>query len=166
GILVLGASEGSYKKRHLVPFGEYLPFDHALRGLINFFNIPMSTLTPGPQNQPLINIHHLLFGASICYEVAYPSLIWHQAAQANILINISDDSWFDHSIAASQQLQMSQMRALETGRPMIAVNNNGETALISPKGEITKFLPADKIGVLRGTVTGYTGATPLLKLIS
>lgn len=163
GILVLGNSEGIYAKRHLVPFGEYLPLSHWLRGLINFFNIPMSDLTTGDLTPSLLNIDGLFLSPSICYEVAYPSLVWYQADKANILINISDDSWFAHSIAAAQQLQISQVRALETGRSMIVVNNNGITAVISPQGKILAALPANKPGVLRATVTGYTKNTPLIQ---
>lgn len=165
GMLVLGVSQGHYQKRHLVPFGEYVPFQHWLRGLINFFDIPMSDLQPGPSKQSLININGLKFSPSICYEIAYPTLIWRHADKANVLINISDDSWFGHSIAAAQQLQIAQMRALETGRPMVVVNNDGITAVIDTDGKIVDQLPQDKTAILQSTVTGYTGLTPIVRLM-
>jgi apolipoprotein N-acyltransferase len=165
GMIALGMSQGTYQKRHLVPFGEYVPFQHWLRGLINFFDIPMSDLLPGPRKQALINVNGLFFSPSICYEIAYPTLIWRHADKANVLINISDDSWFGHSIAAAQQLQIAQMRALETGRPMIVVNNDGITGMISIEGQVIEQLPQNKTDVLQSTVTGYTGMTPIVRFM-
>ncbi|MFN7098255.1 MAG: nitrilase-related carbon-nitrogen hydrolase, partial [Gammaproteobacteria bacterium] len=68
-------------------------------------------------------------------------------------------------IAAAQQLQIAQMRALETGRPMIVVNNDGVTGIISAEGKVTTQLPTNKTAVLQTTITGYTGNTPLVTLI-
>jgi apolipoprotein N-acyltransferase len=165
-ILVIGSNQGSYTKRHLVPFGEYLPLRPLLSKITDWLQVPMSDLAVGPRQQALITVNQLKLSASICYEIAYPALIWQDAAQANILVNISDDSWFGHSLAAAQQLQMSQMRALETGRPMLLANNDGVTASISAQGQIVSKLPIDQRQILHTTVQGYTGATPLVWLMS
>lgn len=164
-ILVIGSNQGSYTKRHLVPFGEYLPLRPLFGKIIQWLNVPMSDLAIGPKQQPLITVNNVKLSASICYEIAYPALIWHAASQANILVNISDDSWFGHSLAAAQQLQMSQMRALETGRPMLLANNDGVTASINAQGQIISRLPIDQRQILHTNVHGYTGKTPLLWML-
>lgn len=163
GMIMLGKNQGQYAKRHLVPFGEYLPLEK-LRGLIDFFNIPMSNLSAGAKNPALFKVKNLTLAPSICYEIAYPNLIWPQASRSNILINISDDSWFGHSIASAQQLQISEMRAIETGRPIILVNNVGITGIISAEGKLILSLPPYEEGILRTTIQGYTGNTPIIHL--
>ena len=84
--------------------------------------------------------------------------------QANLLMTASDDTWFGKSWAAAQQLQMSQMRSLESGRAQAVVANDGFTALVNAEGDITKSLPRYQIGVLLGKLQPREGATPLVTL--
>lgn len=162
--ITLGDAYGIYFKRHLVPFGEYVPFENFLRGIIGFFDLPMSNFSAGPENQSLLQVGKLSIAPYLCYEIAYLNLVLHDAPQANVLLNMSDDSWFGESWAAAQQLQIAQMRSLETAREQMVVANSGFTALINTQGEITAIAPRDKIYVLHGMVQGYQGNTPLVTI--
>lgn len=164
GAITLGDAYGIYMKRHLVPFGEYVPFENMLRGLINFFNLPMSNFSAGPSEQTLLHTDNINIATYLCYEIAYLPLVLHDAAQAQILLNISDDSWFGESWAAAQQLQIAQMRSLESARQQMVVANSGYTALINTHGQITAIAPRDKIFVLHGMVQGFVGQTPLVAI--
>ena len=161
-ITMLGNSHGTYLKRHLVPFGEYVPWQNLLGGLINFFNLPMASLTSGPSEQPLLQIGKIPVAAFLCYEIAYLNLILPSLPQAQLLITLSNDSLFGHSWAAAQHLQIAQMRSLAAGRAQIVVSNSGLTAIINAQGNIVKQGPRDKIFVLHGSVQPMQGATPLV----
>ena len=164
-VLAFGMDKGRYDKRHLVPFGEYVPLQSLLRGLINFFNLPMSDLNSGQAGQPLIKVGDDQLAPFICYEIAYPSLIPANMAKADAIVYISDDSWFGDSIASAQQTQFAQMRALETGRYVIAATNNGITAIINDKGHLIKQLPRFNRAVLNGQVPARQGFTPYLHMV-
>jgi apolipoprotein N-acyltransferase len=163
GITVVGQGEGTYLKQKLVPFGEYVPLQDVLRGLIEFFDLPMSDFARGPTEQPPLFARSYRIAPFICYEVVYPEFAADLSAQSELLLTVSNDTWFGHSIGPLQHLQMAQMRALEAGRWMIRATNNGVTALINPNGEVTVELPQFRKGVLRGAVTPMQGETPYLK---
>lgn len=164
GAITLGDAYGVYLKRHLVPFGEYVPLENLLRGLIGFFDLPMSNFTAGPDNQSLLQVNGISIAPYLCYEIAYLNLVLHDAPQAELLLNMSDDSWFGDSWAAAQQLQIAQMRSLETAREQMVVANSGYTAIINNKGEITAIAPKDNIEVLHGVVQARQGNTPLVNI--
>ncbi|MEX2488040.1 MAG: apolipoprotein N-acyltransferase, partial [Pseudomonadales bacterium] len=158
--IALGAGEGSYSKRRLVPFGEYVPMESVLRGTIQFFDLPMSRNRPGPDDQlPLFAGRHRL-SLSICYEVVYPELVRTTVDDPDLLVTISNDTWFGRSIGPEQHLQMAQMRALENGRYMVRGTNNGITAVVDHKGLITARLPRFEQGVLRSEAKILEGKTP------
>ena len=158
--VVAGNGEGVYVKRRLVPFGEYVPLEGLLRGLIGFFDLPMSHTEPGADRQPLLRVGDARIAMAICYEIVYPGLVREQAQGANLLATISNDTWFGASIGPLQHLQMAQMRALELGRFMLRSTNNGVTALIDAQGRVVARLPQFEPGVLRGKVQLMTGETP------
>ena len=162
-MLVYGNGSGAYYKRHLVPFGEFVPFGSILRGTINFFNIPMSDFIPGDKSQPLISINNILIAPLICYEIAYSHLVFSTMPQAQMILLINDDSWFGHSNAAQQHIQIAQTRALETGRYILFESNTGVTAIINPWGKIIKQAPLDQPYVLRGHAVAINGSTPLMR---
>lgn len=163
GITVTGTGQGTYLKQQLVPFGEYVPLQDLLRGLIGFFDLPMSDFARGPADQPLLEAHNYKIAPYICYEVVYPELAARSAAHSDLLLTISNDAWFGHSIGPIQHLQMARMRALESGRWMIRVTNNGITALIDPFGQITQQIPAFQEAILYGEVVPMQGLTPYLR---
>ena len=146
----------------MVPFGEYVPFESWLRGLIQFFDLPMSDFKSGTQTDPLI-LGDWRLGVAICYETAYPELIRERVKNADLLLVVSNDAWFGHGLAPAQHLQIAQMRARETGRMVIRATNNGFSAIIHPNGQLISTLPLDEKGVLSGIVTAYSGSTPYTK---
>ena len=158
-VLALGNGSGQYIKRRLVPFGEYVPLESLLRGLIQFFDLPMSRNTSGPWHQSPLLAGNLLLSISICYEVVYPELVRQSTYGADLLVTVSNDTWFGSSIGPWQHLQMARMRALENGRAMVRATNNGITALIDHRGRLQAKLPQFEPGVLRGDVEIRTGST-------
>jgi apolipoprotein N-acyltransferase len=162
-ISVVGQGSGDYLKQKLVPFGEYVPLQEVLRGLIAFFDLPMSDFARGSSEQPLLQAQGYRIAAFICYEVVYPEFAASLAARSDLLLTISNDTWFGRSIGPLQHLQMAQMRALEAGRWMIRATNNGVTALIDPHGQVTTQLPQFEQGVLYGEVVPMQGLTPYLR---
>ncbi len=99
----------------------------------------------------------------ICYEVAYPDFVAFNARSSGILLTISNDGWFGDSIGPLQHLQIARMRALETGRYMLRGTNNGVTAIIDEKGQITERIPQFERAVLTGEVYTATGSTPYMQ---
>ncbi|WP_416361425.1 apolipoprotein N-acyltransferase [Marinobacter sp.] len=162
-IMAMGNGEGIYHKQKLVPFGEYVPLEGLLRGLIGFFDLPMSSFTPGPKNQSPLQANGTNVMPYICYEVAYPDFVAFNARNTGLLLTISNDGWFGDSIGPLQHLQLARMRALETGRYMLRGTNNGVTTIINEKGQMTERIPQFKRTVLTGEVFTATGSTPYMQ---
>ncbi|WP_116963566.1 apolipoprotein N-acyltransferase [Fastidiosibacter lacustris] len=160
---VYGLGSGYYHKRHLVPFGEYYPFSYFLEPFMAYFNIPMSSFTKGAKVQPLLNMNGVSIALFICYEIAYPSEVRAQLQNADLITVISDDAWFGDSLAPWQHEEISQMRAIETGRFVIQATNNGVTSIINPKGQTIVSLPRNKQAVLKGNIEAIQGNTPWMK---
>lgn len=158
--LAIGTAQGVYHKRHLVPFGEYVPLESWLRGAIAFFDLPMSAFSSGPPQQPPITVGMISVATALCYEVAYPDLVAADAGNAQLLLTLSNDTWFGDSLGPHQHLQMAQMRALENGKPLLRATNDGITAFIDVHGAVRQRLPQFEAGVLKIEVTPYSGATP------
>jgi apolipoprotein N-acyltransferase len=152
-----------YHKRHLVPFGEYLPGRQLIEYLLPDLYIPMSDFNAGKKQQNNIKIGDTILGVSICYEAIFPEEIRRALPDAGILINVSNDGWFGDSIAAQQHLQMARMRALENGRPLLRATNTGLTVVIDPKGQVIEQIPQFKTAALRAEVRAYEGSTPYQK---
>ena len=163
-LLGYGTAGGEYRKQHLVPFGEYLPFERYLRGLINFFNIPMSTLTPAPVAQsPMawrFQGETYQLAPVICYEAAYPGLVRELGAVSQLLVMVSNDAWFGDSVAPHQHLQITRMRAIENSRAIVRATQNGISALIDANGRILERSPQFEIAVVQGEVALREGKTP------
>lgn len=159
-VIALGDGEGVYHKQHLVPFGEYVPLEDILRGLIAFFDLPMSAFKAGPDDQPPLRAGAYRVAPYLCYEVVYPELVARSARSSDLLLTISNDSWFGKSIGPLQHLQMAQMRALENGRYMIRGTNNGVSAIIDQRGQIVAQTDQFVEAVLEGEVEVMLGNTP------
>lgn len=163
-ITALGKGKGLYYKQRLVPFGEYVPFENYIRGSLKFFDLPMSSFSRGPRSQPLLTAGDLYVGTYICYEIAYPSLVTKTAITANLLITVSNDTWFGSSIGPNQHLQIAQMRALENAKPLIRTTNDGLSALVDHRGQLVEIAPQFVRTTLTGTLTPRRGATPFSQL--
>tara|TARA_R110000824_G_scaffold7892_4_gene35866 strand:- start:98954 stop:100474 length:1521 start_codon:yes stop_codon:yes gene_type:complete len=159
-ITALGNGEGVYHKQKLVPFGEYVPLSGLMDPLLQIFNLPMSSLSAGPANQPLLQASGYQLAAYICYEVVYPDFVRKQAYQADFLVTISNDTWFGASFGPLQHLQMAAMRALENGRYMVRATSNGVTAFINEKGQIISQTEQFEIATLSSIVPAFSGRTP------
>ena len=160
GIAVIGSTNDTYYKQHLVPFGEYLPFDKWLRPVLDLMKIPMSDFTPGTNKKPVLHAADQIIGVSICYEDVFGEEVIAALPEASILVNISNDAWFGDSIAPHQHLQMARMRALETGRYMLRSTNTGVSAIINEKGVITASSPQFVPHVTSDNVKTFEGLTP------
>jgi apolipoprotein N-acyltransferase len=169
-----------YHKQRLVPFGEYIPLESAIRGLIPFFDLPMSSFRAGDPEQDLlkVTVHSgeqndlALIAPYICYEIAYPDLVLQTARHADLLVTISNDAWFGDSLGPKQHMALAQMRALETGRWVLRSTNTGISALVNHHGDIVQRIPVGErtgfsaVAERRTGETLYmkTGLTPLLIL--
>ncbi|HEY7774161.1 MAG TPA: apolipoprotein N-acyltransferase [Marinagarivorans sp.] len=161
-IVARGVGGGEYFKQRLVPFGEYVPFEEQLRGLIAFFNLPTSIIHKGPFNTAGLNANGVMVAAAICYEIVYPDLIAELAADKDVILTISNDAWFGDSIGPLQHFEMARMRAIETGRYVIRATNNGISGFIDPKGRVVTRGGRFTREAISGEVFRMAGATPFL----
>ncbi len=156
----LGSSRGLYHKQHLVPFTEYLPLKDLLGSVVRFIQVPMSDFSAGDSDQPLLAVAGHKVGISICFEDAFGEEVIHTLPEAGLLVNVSNDAWFDDSSAPPQHLQMARMRAAETARYMLRATNTGITAIVNERGEVVSRAPQFQVVALTGEVQPRSGATP------
>lgn len=152
-----------YRKSHLVPFGEFIPLKPAFGWIINVLKIPLSDFSRGTETQQPLNVAGQQVAINVCYEDVFGEEIIRQLPQATLLANFSNDAWFGESIAIKQHLQISQMRALETGRYMLRATNTGVTAVINQRGQVLAQAPEFTTMALHHAVQGYSGATPYVR---
>jgi apolipoprotein N-acyltransferase len=160
GVLVISQLGGWYYKRHLVPFGEYFPVPSFVRAWMRLMSLPYDDMTAGSEQQPTLTAAGQKLGLTICYEDSYGSAQLRVLREATLLINVTNDAWFGDSTARHQHLQISRMRALESGRYLIRAANDGITAVLGSHGEEIAVLPQFQQGVLRADVRPMTGLTP------
>jgi apolipoprotein N-acyltransferase len=138
-----------YDKIHLVPFGEYLPFQNFLErlGLMQLTKLPGGFLA-GDRRRAMAVPHAPRMLPFICYEIIFP----HEAAPGSDrpgwLINLTNDGWFGVSSGPYQHLQQARLRTIEQGLPLVRAANTGVSAVIDPVGRVVKSLPLGTEGVL------------------
>jgi apolipoprotein N-acyltransferase len=153
-----------YRKFHLVPFGEFIPLKQVFGWIYrDWLNIPLTDLSRGDSHPQPMYIAGQRVAVDICYEDVFGEEIIHQLPLATLLVNASNDAWYGKSLASYQHLQMSQMRAMESGRMMLRATNTGATAIINRDGKIVSTLPHFTTGILHGKAQGYLGATPYVR---
>tara|TARA_A200000113_G_scaffold169353_1_gene154222 strand:- start:531 stop:1982 length:1452 start_codon:yes stop_codon:yes gene_type:complete len=146
-------SDQVYKKIHLVPFGEYIPFFKSLRGLIDFFNLPMSNVDHGSKNQNKITVlNGLEVSTPICFDMAFPRTIRLMNKSSLFMINISNDTWFGESIGPYHHLSIARIRSIENNRWTLRATNDGFSAIISNKGTIVDKLEKGDSNILEGYI--------------
>ena len=150
----------SYRKHHLVPFGDYVPQWTFISWVMDTIQIPMSSFSRGDAVQAPLAVAGQEVAVDICYEDAFGEEIIRQLPRATLLANFTNDAWWGESFAAEQHLQISQMRSQETGRYMLRATNTGVTAIIDQRGRVLTAAPQLVATVVDGTARGYGGSTP------
>ncbi len=147
-----------YNKHHLVPFGEFIP--PGFGWVLELLHIPLANFSRGDISQAPLSVAGQSVAVNICYEDVFGEEIIRSLPAATLLVNVSNDAWFGDGFAARQHRQISQMRALETGRMVLRATNTGSTAIIDVKGRVVRELPLFQRGILQGQAQGYQGMTP------
>jgi apolipoprotein N-acyltransferase len=165
------ASTASYQydKHHLVPFGEFVP--PLFQWFVRMMNIPLGDFTRGDVAQPSFVFKGERIAPNICYEDLFGEELARSFADPDkaptLMVNLSNIAWFGDTVAIDQHLNISRMRALELGRPMLRATNTGATAIINAQGQVTHRLPSAVQGVLTAEVYGVHGAiTPYAQWVS
>ena len=153
-----GLAPGTYRKVHLVPFGEYVPLPRL------FFFVRQISQEIGeflPAESPVVlRSGPLAVGVGICYEIIYPGLARRQTADgANLLATISNDSWYGRAGAQEQHFAGALFRSVENGRYLVRAAITGISGIVDPRGRILAEIPANKAGTAAGTVLLLDGAT-------
>jgi len=144
-----GTTGGVYRKMHLVPFGEYVPFQRLL-----FFAAPLTeqagTFSPG-LDPALLPVDGHRISVAICYEVVYPALVRQfVAGGSELLTTITNDAWFGQTSAPVQHFQQAAMRAIENGRYLVRSANTGISGIVDPYGRVLAQTPIFESAVLLG----------------
>jgi len=161
GVVNLGLSELQfYAKSHLVPLGEFVPPE--FKWILGTLRIPLSDFSAGTQPKPMRAAGGFI-GITVCYEDAFGEELIAQLPEATLLANLSNVAWFGDSLAPQQHLQISRMRALETGRTMLRATNTGVTAIIDERGRVIAQLPPFSEGVLHASAQPRVGTTPYVR---
>lgn len=159
-----GTEDGTfYEKRHLVPFGEYVPW----RPFFELIYPPLAGLSalsedvyPGSE-ATVFDTSYGKVGALICFDSIYESLARDSVrAGAELLLVSTNDSWFGESSALRQHERHAALRAIENGRYVVRAANTGISAILTETGRETVFLGALEQGVLTGEAAFLSGKTP------
>lgn len=159
----LGGDRAVYRKRHLVPFGEYMPLRSLLDFAARYIEIPMSDLSPGKGPYEPLPMQGTSIGVSICYEDVYGEEMRELVPDSELLVNVSNDAWFGNSSAPHQHEQKARMRALEFERTLVRVTNTGVSSAIDHQGNIMGRIAHNTKGILDIAVQPRTGETPYVR---
>lgn len=158
--LVPGAEDGyRYDKHHLVPFGEFVP--PMFQWFVRLMNIPLGDFARGAVAQPSLSWRGERIAPNICFEDLFGEELAQSfadpASAPTVLVNLSNIAWFGDTVVVAQHLNISRMRTLELGRPMLRATNTGATAIIDARGVVTHRLPSGIQGALTAQVRGVHG---------
>lgn len=154
-----------FAKHHLLPIGEFVPFESFLRKVAPIFNLPMSSFTRGDYVQPNLKANGLTLAPAICFEIAFPKQIRANLNDdTNAIITVSNDAWFGDSHGPHQHLQIAQMRAKEFGLPILRSTNTGVTAFVDHRGNITAVAAQFEDAALTQDLALVSGKTPYRNL--
>jgi apolipoprotein N-acyltransferase len=144
-----GSIVSIYNKVHLVPFGEYLPFQRFLEaiGLQQLTKLP-GGFSAGDRRRPISVPGAPPALPLICYEAIFPDELMPDGPRPDWMVNVTNDGWFGISSGPYQHLQQARVRAVEQGLPMVRAANTGISAVIDPLGRIVESLPLGTEGLL------------------
>jgi apolipoprotein N-acyltransferase len=150
---------GRYHKRHLMPFGEYVPYGKWIPALDRLFDM-QDVIEPGVEPIVLNSCSGARIGAFLCYEDMIPeAAIDFVRGNANVLVSLINGSAFESPFTLRQHRLLSQSRAIETRRFFVRCAATGETCIVSPLGIITTKIPPIERGVLTGDIALLNGMT-------
>lgn len=149
-------------KVHLVPFGEYMPFESLLSefGIQNIVEMP-GGFSAAATRQLLTLPSGLKLYPLVCYEIIFPGEMTGDIGSASAILNITNDAWFGATPGPYQHFQQARVRAVETGLPLIRDGNSGISALVSPRGEIIAGLSLNETGFIDATLDSFASPTHL-----
>jgi apolipoprotein N-acyltransferase len=162
-LIALGDEPGVYRKRHLVPFGEYFPVPGFVRDWMRLMSLPYVDISRGTERPVPLVVAGEPMALSICYEDAFGAEQRPFLPAATLMVNVSNDAWFGDSIAPHQHLQISRLRAMEAGRYLLRATNTGISAVIGPDGRLVATSPQFETDVLEASVGPREGATPWVR---
>jgi apolipoprotein N-acyltransferase len=160
-----GAILSVYDKLHLVPFGEYLPFQDTLEslGLMQLTKVHGGYI-PGTVRKPISVPGAPPFLPLICYEIVFPGDVVPPGERPGWMVNVTNDGWFGQSSGPYQHLQQARVRAIEEGLPLVRAANTGVSAVVDPLGRIVRSLPLGTEGVLDSPLPRAIAPTPYARL--
>ena len=158
-------SKNRYRKHHLLPVGEFVPFEDLLRPLAPYFNLPMSSFNRGEMIQKNLSVKNINIASALCYEIIFSEQLRQNIDKnTGIILTLSNDAWFGDSIGPAQHLEIARMRAVEFARPLIRSTNNGITAIFNDRGDELGRVASFKTDVLSREVQPALGVTPFQRL--
>ncbi len=161
-LVLLGSERGLYHKRHLVPFGEYLPLRSILLPITKALGVPSPDFSRGPPT-PLLSVAGHPIAPTICYEIAFSAEVAESLPEAELLVTVSNDAWFGASIGPHQHLEIARARAKEAGRYLARATNTGISAMVSPGGAVLARSPQFEVDVIEADMVPMEGATPYVR---
>lgn len=159
-VIGLGATKGRYDKHHLVPFGEYFPVPAWIRPLLDVLGTPYSDISSAVTDRPPFIVKGQRLGVVICFEDVFADEFRRYSDGAALIVSVTNDAWFGHSIAAAQHLAMARMRSLESGRVTLRASNTGVSAMIGADGNVEAQAGFFKQQILRVSAQPRSGHTP------
>jgi apolipoprotein N-acyltransferase len=158
-----GSILATYDKVHLVPGGEFLPFQDFLE---NGLGLRVITRLPGgftagdaPRNINVNTAGGVTFGPLICYEAIFPRGIYDPETRPDALLNVTNDGWFGDSAGPHQHFAQARVRAVEQGLPLIRAANTGISAVVDPLGRVIDSLPVGTMGTIDAALPRASGPT-------
>jgi apolipoprotein N-acyltransferase len=151
-----GAPAALYDKIHLVPFGEYLPFQTTLEAIgLQSLTRQRGGFSPGPTPKPALAVPGLPpISALICYEAIFPGEVAPGADRPGLIVIVTNDGWFGNSTGPYQHFHQARLRAVEQGLTTVRSANNGISAVIDPEGRVLASLALNERGSIDSALPG------------
>ena len=154
-----GSLDAFYDKTHLVPFGEYLPFQRFLESLgLQQLTKQRGGFLAGDRRRPIAVPNAPMALPLICYEIIFPGEVMAKAPRPGWIINVTNDGWFGISSGPYQHFHQARVRAIEEGLPLVRAANTGISAVVDPVGRILDSLPLGAEGVIDAPLPQPVGA--------
>jgi apolipoprotein N-acyltransferase len=160
-----GAILAAYDKVHLVPFGEYLPFQHFLESIgLRQLTELRGGYSAGARRRTLVVGPAPPFGPLICYEIIFPGAAVAADSRPGWLLNLTNDTWFGDTPGPRQHFAQARLRAVEEGLPLVRAANSGISAVVDPYGRIDRYAGVNDVEVIDGDLPAALPPTPYARL--